>query len=156
MDFNFAFGFAVGLIGAMLVTNHYFHDKIDKKVKKTQEDFSEKMAKDYVERFDNLAKKYPNGKEPPNDELQECIKSSAMKQFDWMKIIFEALDLRFLLNLIMLLWFIAIALWMATGMFPYISIAEISLSGFSIPSMIAGTIAVIFACFGIYRISRKI
>jgi hypothetical protein len=154
--FDFAFGFAVALIAVMLGTHHYYQDRISKRIKKSQEDYSEMVAKNYMEGFKNLEKKYPDDKEPSPEDFQALIKNNMMKQFDGIEVLFQTLDLRFLLNITMLLWFIAITLFMVTGMFPYVSIGEFSLSGFSVPSMIAGTIAVIFACYGVYKISRKV
>jgi len=154
--FDFAFGFAVALIAVMLATHHYYQDRIGKRIKKSQEDYSEMIAKNYMEGLKNLEKKHPGDKEPSPEDFQEFIKSNVMRQFDGTEIILQGLDLRVLLNITMLLWFIAITLFMVTGMFPYVSIGEFSLSGFSVPSMIAGTIAVIFACYGVYKISRKV
>lgn len=154
--FDFAFGFAVALIAVMLATHHYYRDRIGKRIKKSQEDYSEMIAKNYMEGLKSLEKKYPGDKEPSPEDFQEFIKSNVMRQFDGTEIILQGLDLRVLLNITMLLWFIAITLFMVTGMFPYVSIGEFSLSGFSVPSMIAGTIAVIFACYGVYKISRKV
>jgi len=154
--FDFAFAFAAALIGAMLITNHHFRDKINKRIKKSQDGYSTNLAKFTTEELQKFIVKHGDEREPPLDALQEYYKSLYLKQFDGIETITEALSLNNLLNSTILLFLIAIALFLVTGVFPYISIAEYSLLEFCVPSLISGTIAVIFACFGIYKISKKV
>ena len=55
----------------------------------------------------------------------------------------------------MFLFFVAITLFLASGVFPQLCILEYSLSTFSLPSIISGVIAGVVASFRIYQIDKK-
>ena len=104
-------------------------------------------------------KKYPQYQvsiSPPDKELEEYYSELYKKQFEGLDKIAEALRLESWLSNTMFLFFVAISLFLATGVFPYLSILEYSLSTFSLPSMISGVIAVIIASFRIYQIGKKL
>lgn len=154
--FDFAFVIAVSLILAMIGTHYYFADKIHNKIKNEQDNYSKTIAKAQVTELRNLIEKYPFSTNPPYDKLEEYYTDLYKKQFDGLDKIAEAMRLENWLSTTMLLFFIAITLFFVTGVFPYVSILEYSLSGFSIPSMISGVIAIVIAVFRIYQISRKV
>ncbi len=154
--FDWAFGFAIGLIGALLATHYYFKDKIRKNFERRKDEYSEMMAKIQTDDLKKLIEKYFNQPIPPYDELQKYYSTLYKKQFDGLDDISEALKLENLLSNTMFLFFVAASLSLLTGLFPYISITDFSLSAFSIPSMIFGVIATIMACFGIYQMGKKV
>lgn len=156
--FDFAFVIAVTLILAMLGTHFYFADKIRRKIKNEQENYSETMAKAQVASFRNLVENQSLqlSTSSPYNKLEEYYTDLYKKQFDGLDMITEALRLESWLNNTMFLFFIAITLFLVTGIFPYISILEYSLSEFSVPSMISGVIAVIIASFRIYQIGKRV
>ena len=156
--FDFAFGIAVSLILAMIGSHYYFADKIHKKIKDEQENYCKSIAKAQVTDFRNLIERQSPQLStiPPYDRLEEYYTDLYKKQFEGLDRIAEAMRLENWLSNTMLLFFIAIALFFATGVFPYISVLEYSLSGFSVPSMISGIIAVMTASFRIYQIGKKV
>lgn len=157
--FDFAFAVAIPLILAMLGTHYYFADKIRKKIKDEQDNYCKTMAKAQVNSLRNFMEKMSSPKlpaTPPYNKLEEYYTNLFKKQFEGLDKIAEALRLESWLSNTMFLFFVAITLFLATGVFPYISIMEYSLSGFSVPSMISGVIAVIIASFRIYQIGKRV
>jgi len=154
--FNFAFGIAVALILPMLGTHYYFKDKIRKNSENKKDEYSKMMAKIQVDSFKNIFEKYSNRPTPPYDELEKLYFNLHKKEFEGLDGIVEGLRLENFLYNAMFFFFVAIALFLFTGIFPYISISDYSLSGFSVPSMISGVIAVIIACLRIYQIGKKV
>ena len=88
--------------------------------------------------------------------LKQCITELYKRQFHGVDDLSEAFRLEEYLNNTMFFFFVAIALFLSTGIFPYINIFNYSFSVFSIPSMISGVISVIIACYRIYKISKTI
>lgn len=154
--FDFAFGIAVALILPMLGTHYYFRDKIRKNYESKKDEYSKMMAKAQVDSFKNLIEKHLNRPTPPYDELEKYYFNLHKKEFEGLDGIVEALRIENLLYNAMFFFFVAIALFLFTGVFPYIFISDYSLSGFSTPSMISGVIAVIIACIRIYQIGKKV
>ena len=154
--FDFAFAIAVTLILPMLGTHYYFADKIRKKIKDAQSNYSGVMAKAQVNGLRNLITKYSSQTNPPYNAIEKYYESLSMKQFDGIEKIVEAMKLENWLSNVMFFFFVAITLFLATGVFSYLSILEYSLSTFSLPSMISGVIAVIIASFRIYQIGKRV
>ena len=154
--FDFAFGIAVGLILPLLGTHYYFRDKIRKNFENKKDKYSEMMAKAQVDSFRSLIEKYSYQATPPWDEIEKHYSNLYKKQFNGLDNIAEALRLENLLSNTMFFFFTAIALFLFTGVFPYISISDFSLSVFSIPSMISGVVAIIMACFRIYQMGKRV
>lgn len=154
--FDFAFAIAVPLILAMLGTHYYFADKIRKRIKDEQDKYCKTMAKAQVDSIRSLIEKHRLSTSPPYNKLEEHYTNLFKKQFEGLPKWVEALRLESWLSNTMFLFFIAIALFLATGVFPYIYILEHSLSDFSIPSMISGVIVVIIASYRIYQIGKRI
>jgi len=118
--------------------------------------YAETLAKNQVDGFKALVQKYGSFPFPPYDKLEEFYCDLYKKQFEGLDDIAEAWRIENFLNNAMFFFFVAIALFLFTGIFPYISISDYSLSGFSVPSMISGVIAVIIACLRIYQIGKKV
>ena len=154
--FDFAFGIAVGLILPLLGTHYYFKDKIRRNFERKKDEYSKMIAKAQVNGLKSLIEKHSYRATPPYDEIEEYYSNLHKKQFNGLDGIAEALRLENLLNNTMFLFFTAIALFLFTGVFPYISISDFSLSVFSIPSMISGVVAITMACFRIYQMGKKV
>jgi len=152
--YDFAFVVAVSLIVPLLGVHHYFGDKIRKKFEK--EKYSETLAKAQIDGLKDLIERYPHQSNPPYDEIEKYYSTLYVKQFDGLGGIAQALRLENFLNNTMFLFFVAVTLFLFTGLSPYISISDFSLSVFSIPSMISGVIAAIMACFRIYQIGKEL
>lgn len=114
------------------------------------------MAKTQVESIKNLIEKFQYQTVPPYEKLEESYFNLYMKQFEGYDDLIDAFRLENKFNNTMFFFFSAIVLFFLTGLFPYISIFDHSLSDFSVPSMIIGVISVIFACYQIIQISRRV
>lgn len=154
--FDFAFGVGVALIIPMIYAHSYFNSKIRKNIKNQQDEYAKMMAKTAVDELKRLVEKPLASMTPPYDEIETMYTNLYKKQFDGIDNIAEAMRLENWLSNSMFLFFVAIALFLFAGVFPYISIADNSLSGFSVPSMISGVIATIVASFRIYQIGKKV
>ncbi len=113
------------------------------------------MAQDQV---DNIRKidELRSRPVPPYDEIKTIYTELYKRQFNGIEDVNEAFRLEDYLNNTMFFFFVAIALFLFTGVFPYINILNYSFSVFSIPSMISGVISVIIACYRIYKIGKII
>jgi hypothetical protein len=154
--FDFAFAVGVALIIPLIYAHSHFNNKIRKNIKNQQEEYAKMMAKTVVDELKRLIEKPLASVTPPYNEIEMMYTNLYKKQFDGIDNIVEAMKLENWLSNSTFLFFVASALWLFAGIFPYISIGDSSLSGFSIPSIISGVIATIIASFRIYQIGKKV
>ena len=154
-DFNFAFVVATCLIASLIGTHYYFKDKIKNYYECKKNEYSNRVAQDSVDGIKEIDE-LRSRPSPPYDEMKTIYTEMYKKQFNGVDDLLEASRLEDYLNNTMFFFFVAIALFLFTGIFPYINILNYSFSVFSIPSMISGVISVIIACYRIYKIGKII
>lgn len=151
--FEFAFYAAIMLIASMIATHYYFADKIKHNINKAREEWCKEVAKFNVERLKRFIETYGQQATPPYDKLEEFYTDLYKKELETVDVIVSAERPSRWLDDSLKCFISSIILFFVAGV---LSLPQISLSEYSVPTLLVGSLMVIVAALQIYRVTKAL
>jgi len=149
MVFDFAFAIGAGLIIPMFLVHNYFSGKIKSHKENALNNYCRENADFTTEQYRLLMEKYRQVSEPPYDEIRKFYYHAFKNQFNSIESVIDAEEPSRWLNDALKTYFITMALFLITGLLPYVGFPE-----YSVPSLVVGVITFLIAVYSSLNLLR--